>query len=330
VTRRATAFLSTIGGLCAVAGLAVAGCGDDGPIVTPDAGVPVDLAMPPLPMPKARFAVIGDFGVNTVDEMAVAKLVRGWHPDYIVTVGDNNYPNGETDTIDLNIGQHFASFIGNYQGKYGPGGGATNRFWPALGNHDWYAQTGAQPYIDYFPSLPGNRRYYDVVLGDVHFFAVDSDEHEPDGIDATSPQAMWLKAALAASKECFNVVYFHHPAYSSGEATFTQPRMRWPFAEWGADIVLTGHQHLYERLYVAGMIYIVDGLGGALNRFNFNPAPEVGSLVRYNSDFGALQVEVFDGGTMTFTFHDTHDAVIDRFDIKRDCSAPHMTFDAGI
>ncbi|HXU70566.1 MAG TPA: metallophosphoesterase [Polyangia bacterium] len=310
------------------ASLSIGGCDDD-TSSNGDAGAGGDLSTPPVPQPLARFAVIGDFGVDTSDEMDVAKLVKGWGPDYIVTVGDNNYPNGEADTIDANIGQYFAPFIGGYTGKYGPGA-EQNRFWPALGNHDWYATTGDQPYLDYFPSLPGNKRYYDVVVGNVHFFAIDSDEHEPDGIDATSTQAAWLEQALTASTSCFNIVYFHHPPYSSGQDIFVQPRMRWPFLAWGADVVLTGHQHHYERLLVGGLTYVVDGLGGALNRFPFNPAPEVGSLVRYNGDFGALFAEVYDGGRITFTFRNTHGVVIDRFDVARDCSAPHNMFDAGL
>ena len=305
-----------------------AGCGRSalGSIETSvDAAASEDLG-PTRPPLLARFAVIGDFGVDNIDEMSVARLLRGWHPDYIVTVGDNNYPSGEAATIDANIGQYFSPFIGDYRGKYGSGS-VENRFWPCLGNHDWYSKSREQPYLDYFPSLPGKRRYYDVAVGSVHFFAVDSDVHEPDGIEATSAQARWLQAALAASHECFNVVYFHHPAYSSGDPLFTEAKMRWPFGAWGADIVLTGHQHQYERLVVDGMTYVVDGLGGALNRFGF-VATQPGSLVRYNDQFGALKVEVHEG-RMAFTFHNVHGEVIDRFDIARDCTEPHVIVDGG-
>src|SRR4051794_38411966 len=163
----------------------LAACDDDTGVPPPaDLAVRADLSTPATPM-LARFAVIGDFGVDTKDEAAVAKLVKGWRPDYIVTVGDNNYPNGEAATIDLNIGQYFHDYIGGYTGSYGAGSGTTNRFWPSLGNHDWYSATGAAPYLAYFPMLPGNGRYYDVAIGPVHFFSVDSDAHEPDGIDAT-------------------------------------------------------------------------------------------------------------------------------------------------
>lgn len=312
--------------LAVIAVLAL-GCDDDVASGV-DGSALADQGVPTPPTPIARFAVIGDYGVDTSDEMDVVKLVRSFRPDYIVTVGDNNYPSGEAATIDANVGQYFHEYIGGYTGKYGAGS-ADNRFWPALGNHDWYSATGAQPYVDYFPALPGNRRYYDVAVGTVHFFVVDSDGHEPDGIEVGSTQARWLQSALAASHECFNLVLFHHPAYSSGDPQFTEPKMRWPFVAWGADLVLTGHQHNYERLSVAGMTYVVDGLGGALNRFDFF-ATQPGSLVRYNATFGALFVEVFEGGKLELTFRDTHGDVVDRFDVMRDCSAPRDLPDAGM
>ena len=310
--------------------LLLGGCGDDLGLPNGDGpGLPGDdLSMPGAKPITQRFAVIGDYGVDTKDEVAVAALVKRWAPEFIITVGDNNYLNGEALTIDANIGQHYGEYIGSYQGKYGQGS-PVNRFWPSLGNHDWNATAGAQPYTDYFASLPGNRRYYDVVLGDVHLFAVDSDPHEPDGITATSVQAQWLAAALAASTSCFNLVVFHHPAFSSGPQEFVEANMAWPFRAWGADLIITGHQHQYERLTVDGLPYIVDGLGGALNRFGFADAerrPE--SMLRYSEDFGALFVEV-SAGQLSFTFRNTHGVVIDGFDVTRDCSAPRTPVDAG-
>ncbi len=91
-------------------------------------------------------------------------------------------------------------------------------FFPTLGNHDWYTND-AQPYLDYF-TLPGNERYYDFVWGPVHFFALDSDEHEPDGVNAGSAQAAWLQQGLAASTSPWNIVYTHYPPYSSGMPRF--------------------------------------------------------------------------------------------------------------
>ena len=144
----------------------------------------------------ARFAVIGDYGSDSSDENRVANLVKGWSPDFVVTDGDNNYPHGEASTIDQNIGQYYHSFIGNYKGSYGAGS-STNRFWPALGNHDW--DVGDQPYLNYF-TLPNNERYYDFTAGPVHFLALDSDRHEPDGVSSTAASACRLATLCPGRK----------------------------------------------------------------------------------------------------------------------------------
>src|SRR6266849_9618015 len=59
----------------------------------------------------AHFAVIGDFGSDGENELDVSNLIRSWNPDFITTVGDNNYPNGDASTIDANIGKYFHDFI---------------------------------------------------------------------------------------------------------------------------------------------------------------------------------------------------------------------------
>ena len=254
--------------------------------------------------------MIGDFGEGNQAEADVAALVHSWNPDIVITVGDNNYPSGEDSTIDANIGQFYQDFIFPYTGNYGPGS-PENRFFPTLGNHDWYSQ-GAQPYFDYF-SLPGNERYYDFVRGPVHFFALDSDENEPDGVGSLSNQAAWLRQGLASSSSTWNIVYFHYPPYSSGMHGSTT-WMRWPFAAWGADAVLTGHDHTYERLMVDGIPYFVNGLGGN-QRYNFiNILPE--SKFRYNATYGAM-LGTASERELRFEFTSRTGELIDLFQIRK-------------
>ena len=188
---------------------------------------------------KVIFGVIGDYGSAGQAEADVANLVKSWNPDFIVTVGDNNYPDGALYSIDQNIGQYYHNYIYKYIGKYGSGS-ATRRFFPALGNHDWH-NGSINPYTNYF-SLPGNERYYDFTYGPVHFFILDSVKDEEDGNTADSPQGKWLKNALALSTSSFNVIVTHYAPYSSGEHGEV-PFMQWPFKEWGADVVLAGHDH---------------------------------------------------------------------------------------
>lgn len=252
----------------------------------------------PSPSPSTipvRFAVIGDFGTGDQAEAGVANLVKGWSPEFIITTGDNNYPSGAYKTIDKNIGQFYREFIFPYTGSYGEGG-EINRFFPTLGNHDWQSDS-AQPYLDYF-TLPGNERYYDFVWGQIHFFAVDSDGDEPDGVGKNQVQGTWLKEALANSTAIWKVVYMHHPPYSSGPHGSSE-WMQWPFKEWGASVVFAGHDHTYERIEVDGLTYIVNGLGGGPIYSFEHPVP--GSLLRYNDDHGAMLVETGSEG-MIFYF----------------------------
>jgi tartrate-resistant acid phosphatase type 5 len=253
-----------------------------------------------------RFAVIGDFGTPDAAAAEVAALVRSWGPDLVITTGDNNYPDGAASTIDENIGQYYHSFISPYKGQYGAGAD-TNRFFPSLGNHDWETP-GAAPYLDYF-TLPGNERYYDFVRGPVHFFALDSDPREPDGIAAGSVQGRWLRQRLAASQSPWRLVYFHHPAYSSGDHG-SHADMQWPFDEWGASVVMSGHDHDYERLLVGGLPYFVNGSGGR-GLYDFH-TPVVGSRVRYNADHGAMLVEANDT-TITYRFINRQGMTIDTY-----------------
>ena len=258
----------------------------------------------PTAIQSLRFAVIGDYGSDISAEYDVAQLVASWNPDLIITTGDNNYPDGSSLTIDQTIGQYYQAFIYPYNGEYGEGA-LENNFFPSMGNHDWIPDQ-AQPYLDYF-TLPGNERYYQFSRGPVAFFVINSDWHEPDGVNRSSVQAAWLKQQMENSTATWNVVYFHHPPYSSayhGSIVW----MRWPFQEWGADLVLSGHDHVYERLQVDGLTYIINGLGGN-SIYNFLiPLPE--SQFRYNQEHGAMLIEA-DSASMLVQFFNTQGELID-------------------
>ena len=277
------------------------------------------LAEGPTCVGDVTLAVIGDFGYAGTPEADVAALVASWNVDYVLTTGDNNYPSGEASTIDANIGQYYQPYIGNYAGSYGPGA-LQNRFFPVPGNHDWNTGT-LQPYVDYF-TLPGNERYYDVALGPIHLFALDSDSREPDGRSATSTQAIWLQTALANSTAPWNLVTLHHPPYSSSSVHGSDPTMQWPFAAWGATAVLAGHDHTYERLQQGGIPYFVNGLGGRSIYDLGNPVP--GSIVRYNLDYGAMRLEA-NPHCLTFSFYSRGSSLIDSITLyKPDFFANHL------
>jgi tartrate-resistant acid phosphatase type 5 len=293
------------------------------PSLTPDqptatsaaTGIPSETPLLPIPtetpIPQiVRFAVIGDYGSGSQAEADVANLVKSWNPDLIITTGDNNYPDGAANTIDSNTGQFYHEYIAPYQGSFGEGA-QENRFFPSLGNHDWNTAQ-AQPHLEYF-TLPGNERYYDFTWGPVHFFAIDSDSREPDGVGRSSEQAIWTQTRLEGSPSPWKIVYFHHPAYSSG-LHGSVDWMQWPFAEWGADAVLSGHDHTYERISREGITYFVNGLGG-MSQYLFIGAVD-GSQVRYNRDYGAMLVEASEN-TIRFQFINRMNEVVDAFELSR-------------
>lgn len=265
-----------------------------------DAARDADAADDPI---LVKLAVIGDYGSGSPRELTVANLVMSWAPELIVTVGDNDY--GTPHQYDAWTGQYFHAFIAPYAGAYGAGA-AVNAFFPVLGNHDWDGDDAAQ-YLDFF-TLPGNERYYELDRGPLHLVFLDSDAREPDGITPDSVQGLWAQAALAASAAPFQLVVFHHPAYTSGGAT---PAMDWPFEAWGANAVLTGHIHNYERLRSAdGLDYFVVGQGG----FSTSPygAIHPASKVRYNVNDGAQLVEV-GARHARFRYYDVSGTLVDDF-----------------
>lgn len=254
-----------------------------------------------VPADSITFAVIGDYGNADPIEADVAKMVKSWNPDFVITTGDNNYPLGAAGTIVKNIGNYYYDFIYNpdapeAQRCHGKAAAeAFNRFFPSPGNHDNYSAPALQPYLDYF-SLPGDERNYEFTWGAAHFYSLNT------GVAGNvnccdSPEAKWLQEAMAKSTSPFNFVYFHHPPYSTSNHG-SSTAMRWPFAEWKADAVFNGHDHVYEKVIdkqVPGTVYFVCGNSGKESLYGCNDNPLDTS--RYdiycdNVRFGALRVRL--------------------------------------
>ena len=254
---------------------------------------------------NTRGANVGDYGYDNSKEYDVSQMIKKWAPDYVTTVGDNNQlDGGGWSHYDRVVGKYYQRFIGSYKGSYGSGAGSTNRFFPAMGNHDWDDGL-ASVHKDYYV-LPNNERYYDVRKGSIHFFIVSSDPREPDGRSASSKQAQWIKSKMLGSSAPFKVVIMHHPPYvSSGSSVSTT--MRWPLRDWGADVVLSGHHHAYERLSVNAIPYIVNGAGGTTVSFG---STDSHSIVRNNADVGAMLISANEHA-MTLQYQHRSGRVID-------------------
>ncbi|HEY1954636.1 MAG TPA: metallophosphoesterase [Polyangiaceae bacterium] len=273
--------------LALILGTAAAGafvaCGDDSSGGDAGADAFVDATSEPPPIDSSAgdaadggaddasllIGVIGDYGVcsdadppeysvSCPDEIAVAALVHGWSPDAIVTVGDNSYGSGS-----------YAQLPGD-QAPYDPDIDA-GKFFPTMGNHDWLSAAGDAPSLAYFHLA--SPRYVKAFGSLVTFYILDTDDHDDAGDDAGSAQAVWFRAALAASTTKWNVVVNHEAPYSScGEYSYDgdggREDFRWIGAA-GADLVLSGHSHVYERLQRGNFDdggpqpYVVMGASGA-------------------------------------------------------------------
>ncbi len=286
------------------------------------------------------FAAIGDFGDTTdLDDFAdtetakVAALIKSWRPDFIITVGDNDYTDAEFEGtnrgLELGVGQYFHEFIGNYQGSEGEGA-STNNFFPVPGDHD-YGDDCDNPrladYLEYFtlPAGPVDETFYTFRRGPVEFYAIDSvvDCHQDGGAKMTA-QRTWLEATATASDAPFKIAYFHHPAYSSGERHGSAEYMQWPFADWGVQLTLSGDDHVYERLEKDGVTYLVNGLGGVDTHPFGTPLPE--SVARFTGEYGAVGMAVV-GDALHVSFLDIQGTVHDTFVLGNETPVDPAAYD---
>jgi Big-like domain-containing protein/calcineurin-like phosphoesterase family protein len=205
-------------------------------------------------------------------------------PGIVFTAGDNAYPNGAT---------------GDYAGCYGPSWGRHKpRTRPAPGNHE-YQTAGAAAYFAYFGVTAGApaKGYYSFDHGTWHVIALNSNIP----MSAGSPQEQWLRADLAASTKPCAIAYWHHPRFSSGtqHGSHAETQPLWQaLYDANAEIVVSGHEHNYERFApqapdgttdpARGLREFVVGTGGASHYPFGTPLPN--SEVRDNTTFGVLKL----------------------------------------
>jgi hypothetical protein len=173
---------------------------------------------------------------TTTRDSATAKLIDGL-PGTVITLGDNVYTSGTA-----------AQFKDCYAPTWGRFLARPTR--PAAGNHD-YLTTGAGGYFGYFGARAGDPKkgYYSYDLGTWHIVVLNSNCGAIGGCGSTSPQAAWLRADLAANSTKDVLAYWHHPRFSSGaHGGSTSVLAFWEILyAAGADVVLNGHDHDYER-----------------------------------------------------------------------------------
>lgn len=210
----------------------------------------------------------GDIASCDLDgDEATARLIDGI-AGTVFTAGDNAYERGTA-----------AEFTDCYAPTWGR---HKDRTRPAAGNHDYETQ-GASGYLEYFGEAATNaegRTWYSYELGTWHIVVLDSNCQAVGGCDAASEQGRWLAADLAGSKATCTLAIWHHPRFTSGEhgndpvtASFWQA-----LYAAGADVIVNGHDHDYERFNLQNPDGVVDpergirefvvGTGGAeIRRF---------------------------------------------------------------
>jgi 3',5'-cyclic AMP phosphodiesterase CpdA len=226
-------------------------------VLTPGPG---ELALP-LKNGSVRFAVIGDSGRGDDRQHAVARQMAAWREkfpfEFVLMLGDNIYIYDRRTPDDYRL---------KFEEPYKPLLDAGVTFHAAIGNHDDSGQ------VFYGKFNMGGRRYYTFRKGEgglssvsgagVRFFALDSRSLDPEQLE-------WLRVELEDSGSNWKICFFHHPLYTSGRyqagARSLRAALESILIAGNVDVVLSGHEHFYERIEPQhGISYFTSGAAGAI------------------------------------------------------------------
>jgi 3',5'-cyclic AMP phosphodiesterase CpdA len=268
------------------------------------AALPLATAAQELRLPNkpgsVKFAIIGDSGQPGSGQIAVAKQMEAWRSKYpfefILMLGDNLYGTERP---------------GDYQKKFEIpykallDGGV--KFYAALGNHDDAEQ---RLYKNF--NMNGEKYYSFKPKAGVRFFAIDSNY-----ID--DKQLQWLDKELTASGSDWKIAFFHHPLYSSGEthgsADLQRNLLEPVFLKHGVNVVLSGHEHFYERIKPQkGIAYFTIGSSAKIRRGDLRKS----ELTLYGNDaeYMFMIVEIV-GDEMYFQAINDKGKTIDTGSVRR-------------
>lgn len=242
---------------------------------------------------------------DSQDDESTAALAATY-PGTVLVLGDNAYEDGSGR---------------DYEDCYQPSWGRLlERTMAIPGNHD-HQTADAQGYFDYFGARagPAGRGWYAETLGAWRLITLDSECRPVGGCGPGSPQYTWLTTELNEHASPCTVVAFHRPRYSSGyhgDDAGVDPLWRL-VVDAGADIVLNGHEHSFERLGpmdadghadANGVVAFIAGTGGAPLR-GFEDVVET-SQVRIDDRHGVLVLQLADG-SFDWAFHSTPDDTVE-------------------
>jgi hypothetical protein len=255
----------------------------------------------PTPIPYPVLAGAGDIASCTQDDdvetaALLDAVVSGAAGEVVVfTTGDNVYEYGTREEFE----QCYHSTWGRHK----------DRTRPAPGNHD-YGTAGAEGYFGYFGAAAGEpgRGYYSYDLGAWHIVVLNTSDHCQSILCSPgSPQEAWLRTDLASNSSLCTVAIWHDPLFSSGRVhggnRYVQPF--WDVLyEYGADVVLNGHEHNYERFApqtptgeadaAHGIRQIIVGTGGESHYFQGELLPN--SEAADGKTYGVLKLTLRPAG----------------------------------
>jgi predicted phosphodiesterase len=226
----------------------------------------------PLKQGSVRFAVIGDMGTGDKPQYEIAaQLERSREKtgfDFVLTLGDNIYGAKDMEK--------------KFETPYKPLLDAGVKFYASLGNHDNPNERFYKPFN------MGEKRYYSFKKGNVEFFALDSNYMDPE-------QLAWLDKALHESSAAWKICYFHHPLYSDGKFhgpdTDLRARLEPILQSAGVRVVLSGHEHLYERIKPhGGIYYFVLGNSGELRLHGLKASSDTAMSFDTDRDFMLMEI----------------------------------------
>jgi predicted phosphodiesterase len=239
----------------------------------------------PNALTSVKLAVIGDSGRGTPEQFAVAQQMNRFRQQFkytfVLMLGDNIYEGPATaDDYRRKFEEPYAELLND-----------DVKFFAVLGNHDDPRQ------VSYPPFNMRQQRYYSFsppedpltrLTTPVEFFGLDSTKLD-------DPQLTWLDERLRLSKARWKIVFLHHPLYTSGRYRNASRAHRWALepilTRHGVDVVLSGHEHIYQRAALQqGVLYFVSGGAGSLRRGDGVAAPFVARS--YDDDYHFMLMEI--------------------------------------
>jgi hypothetical protein len=246
-----------------------------------------------------RFVFIADSGnedSGAGTEKKVADMIKAWKPEFIVAAGDLAYEKG-SDTVNVFKGDPITCYGDYIKSPAEDPKGTKTRFFPALGNHEYTAAGGGTNptrlkfYAETFAVPPGEggHHYYEVAMGPVHIFILDSNKETSwGGWETGSKQHQWFQKQVPKAGEKWKFAVYHHSAWTSGkshdsDSTFMR---KWNFETSGITASIAGHSHVYERVMKGSFPFFTTGLSG-VGAYPFVDLVE-GSKVRLGKDVATM------------------------------------------